>query len=151
MDRVEDLLHEALSEYAVQGDAYLAWVAGRLSPGMGRGPLAILMRVDRFGSLRECDLTAQLRLPAAETRRHVDDLVTRGLAVRTGAGSLAVVRLTERAREFLVDAADERRGRILDSLGDFTLEEKEAFARLLAKFVQRDDLVVRSLDLPQRR
>ncbi|MDN4162825.1 hypothetical protein [Nocardioides abyssi] len=151
MDRVEDLLHEALSEYAVQGDAYLARVAERLSTGLGRGALSILMRVERFGGLRECDLTAQLRLPAAETRRHVDDLVGRGLATRTGDGSLAVVRVTARARDFLADAADERRGRILDSLGEFTLEEKESFARLLAKFVQRDDLVVRSLDLPQRR
>ncbi|MDN4174373.1 hypothetical protein QWY28_15525 [Nocardioides sp. SOB77] len=150
MDRVEDLLHEAMSEYAVQGDAYLARAAGRLSPGMGRMPLVILMRVDRFGGLREADLTAQLRLPAAETRRHVDDLVVRGLAARTGGGSLALVRLTERAREFLEDAADERRGRILDGLEDFTLEEKETFVRLMAKFVQRDDLVVRSLDLPQR-
>lgn len=151
MDRVEDLLHEALSEYAAQGDAYLARVAGRLSPGMGRGPLAVLLRVDRFGPLRECDLVAQLRLPAEETRRHVTELMARGLATRTGEGSLAVVRLTAATTDFLADAADERRGRILDSLEDFTLEEKETFARLLAKFVQRDDLVVRTLGLPQRR
>ncbi|MCR6031723.1 hypothetical protein GGQ22_09720 [Nocardioides sp. zg-579] len=150
MDRVEDLLHEALSEYAVQGDAYLARVAERMSPGMGRLALVVLIRVDRFGALREADLIAQLRLPAAETRRLVDDLVTRGLAARTGGEAPMLVGLTERARGLLLDAADERRGRILDSLEDFTLEEKEIFARLLAKFVQRDDLVVRSLDLPQR-
>ncbi|MEV7431110.1 MULTISPECIES: hypothetical protein [unclassified Nocardioides] len=151
MDRVEDLVHEALSEYAVQGDAYLARAAERLSPGLGRFGLVVLMRIDRYRRLRECDLIAQLRVPTEDMWRLVDDLVARGLVSRTGSRPRAVLQLSERAAASLADAADERRGRILDSLEEFTLEEKEVFARLFAKFVQRDDLVVRSLDLPQRR
>lgn len=150
-DRVEDLVHEALGEYAVQSEAYLAAFADRLSPGLGRQPLMLLLRVKRLGPLREGELAVQLRLDAAEVARDVDELVRRGLAVRDESGGTACVRLTDRAVEPLDLAEDERRGRLLDAMEHWSLEDKEAFARLLAKFVQRDDLVVRSVRLFDRR
>ncbi|WP_435742124.1 MarR family winged helix-turn-helix transcriptional regulator [Nocardioides sp. SYSU DS0663] len=150
-DRVEDLVHEALTEYAAQADAYLARAAHRLSPGLGRQPLVVLFRLKRYGPLREGDVAAQLQLPPSEVARHVDDLAARGLVSRLGVGPHATVCLTDATAGALDLAEDERRGRILDGLEAWSLEEKESLARLLAKFVQRDDLVVRARSLPARR
>jgi len=144
-ERLEDVLHEAFTELTLHGDIYLASFAETLSPGLGRGPVKALLKLKRLGPLRVKDLATQLRLDSTTVTRHVDDLVRRGLVAREPDPvdrRAVVVRLSAQAVELLDLAESERRGRLLDSLADWTPDERETFVRLLSKFVQRDDLAV---------
>lgn len=142
-ERLEDVLHEAFTELTLHGDIYLADFAETLSPGLGRGPVKALFKLRRLGPLRIKDLAVQLRLDSTTVTRHVDDLARRGLVVRESDrtdGRVTLVRLSPRAVALLDDAEVERRGKLRDGLQDWTPADRATFARLLSRFVQRDDL-----------
>lgn len=142
-ERLEDVLHEALTELTLHGDIYLADFAETLSPGMGRGPAKALFKLKRLGPLRVKDLAVQLRLDSTTVSRHVDDLERRGLVVREQDLTdrrAVLVRLSPRADELLDDAEVERRGKLRGGLLDWSPSDRETFVRLLSRFVQRDDL-----------
>ena len=140
--RLEDALHEALADLHVQSDAHLATFAAALSPGLGRLAAEVLLRLQRLGPLPVDVLAAVLHLDRAAVEEQVDDLLARGLVV-TG----PAVHLTPTASEALGLAACVRRGKILDALQDWTTEDRETFTRLLARFVQRDDLAAQVASL----
>src|SRR3954451_20211258 len=122
-ERLEDVLHEAFTELTLHGDIYLADFAATLSPGLGRGPVKALFKLQRLGPLRVKDLALQLRLDSTTVSRHVDDLVRRGLVVRAADdtdGRATLVRLTPRAVALLDDAEVERRGKLRDGLQDWS-------------------------------
>ncbi|WP_121256365.1 hypothetical protein [Nocardioides ferulae] len=154
--RVEDVLHEALAELTLQGHAYLAALAERVSPGLARGPVEALLRLRRTGPLRVADLAAQLRLDEETTRSYVTELDRRGLVDRLAGpdGHALLVGVSAAASEPLELAEVERRGRMLDSLMDWPLEDRQHLARLLSRFVDRDDLAAQvaalSASLPDR-
>jgi DNA-binding MarR family transcriptional regulator len=142
-ERLEDVLHEAFTELTLHGDIYLADFAEHLSPGMGRGPVKALFKLKRLGPLRISELAVQLRLDSTTVSRHVDDLERRGLVVREPDLTdrrATLVRLSPQAVELLDDAEVERRGKLRDGLQDWSPTDRETFARLLSRFVQRDDL-----------
>ena len=142
-ERLEDVLHEAFTELTLHGDIYLADFAETLSPGLGRGPVKALFKLRRLGPLRVKDLAVQLRLDSTTVTRHVDDLARRGLVAREPDrtdGRATLVRLSPRAVELLDDAEIERRGKLRDGLQDWSPADRATFARLLSRFVQRDDL-----------
>jgi DNA-binding MarR family transcriptional regulator len=142
-ERLEDVLHEAFTELTLHGDIYLADFAETLSPGMGRGPVKALLRLQRLGPLRVKELAVQLRLDSTTVTRHVDDLERRGLVVRETDPRdrrAVLVQLSSRAQELLEEAEAERRGSLRDGLQDWSVADREAFVRLLSQFVRRDDL-----------
>jgi DNA-binding MarR family transcriptional regulator len=142
-ERLEDVLHEAFTELTLHGDIYLAEFAESLSPGLGRGPVKALFRLQRLGPLRVKDLAVQLRLDSTTVTRHVDDLERRGLVVREpdARDRRAVrVRLSTRAEQLLGEAEAERRGKLRDGLQGWSQADRETFVRLLSRFVRRDDL-----------
>lgn len=142
-ERLEDVLHEAFSELTLHGDLYVADFAETLSPGLGRGPVKVLFKLHRLGALRVKDLAAQLRLDSTTVSRHVDDLEHRDLAVRQADHDdrrATRVHLSPRAVELLHEAEVERRGKLRDSLQDWSPSDRATFVRLLSRFVQRDDL-----------
>jgi DNA-binding MarR family transcriptional regulator len=142
-ERLEDVLHEALTELTLHGDIYLADFAETLSPGLGRGPVKALFKLQRLGPLRVKELAVQLRLDSTTVTRHVDDLVRRGLVARAADdtdGRATLVRLTPRAVGLLEEAEVERRGKLRDGLQDWSPADRETLVRLLSRFVQRDDL-----------
>lgn len=142
-ERLEDVLHEALTELTLHGDIYLADFAELLSPGLGRGPVKALFKLQRLGPLRVTELAVQLRLDPTTVSRHVDDLERRALVVRDPDPTdrrATLVRLSPHAVELLDEAELERRGKLRDGLQDWSPADRETFVRLLSRFVQRDDL-----------
>ena len=142
-ERLEDVLHEAFTELTLHGDIYLADFAETLSPGLGRGPVKALFKLRRLGPLRVKDLAVQLRLDSTTVTRHVDELERRELVVREADpsdGRATIVRLSPRADALLDDAEVERRGKLRDGLQDWSPTDRATFARLLSRFVHRDDL-----------
>ena len=154
--RVEEVLHEALAELTLQSQAYLAALADRVSPGLGRGPVEVLLRLRRTGPLEVGALAAQLRLDEETARAHVTELERRGLVDRAAGrdGLALLVGLTQDVVEPLELAEVERRGRMLDRLMDWSPEDRQHLARLLSRFVDRDDLAAQvaamTTSLPER-
>ncbi len=141
--RIEDALHEAIVELTVLGERYLDHLAEQLSPGMRRGVMQPLLRLQRSGPLRVKELADALGLDPTTITRHVDDLAQRGLVVRVPdpADRRAVlVQLTSSARSLLDAAEVDRRGRLRSGLCGWSAGDRTTFADLLTRFVNRDDL-----------
>ena len=150
---LEDALHGALVELTVLGERYLDTLAEQLSPGMRRGVVHPLMRLQRSGPMRVKQLADLLGLDATTVSRHVDDLGARGLVVRVPdpRDRRAVqVRLTPAAVARLDAAEVERRGGLRQSLSGWSLEDRTRFADLLTRFVDREDLADAVEALSQR-
>jgi DNA-binding MarR family transcriptional regulator len=140
---VEDSIHAAFVELTALGERYLDDFAAELSPGLRRGTAQPLLRLHRDGPQRVSALAQALGLDSTTVTRHVDELERRGLVSRTtdvADRRALLVRLTPQAVARLDAAETERRRRLRAVLADWPAADRQAFARLLTRFVDRPAL-----------
>ncbi|MBF4161985.1 helix-turn-helix domain-containing protein [Nocardioides acrostichi] len=130
-------LQDAWGELWLQSDVYLAHCAQRLSPGLTREAMELLLTLRRDGPLAAVHLAGRLSASRSDVERITGDLVARGLVELDG----TLVRLTEHAEDELDLARTERDGLLRDELMTWPIEDRFTFVRLLARLAHRDDLV----------
>ncbi|GAA5187577.1 hypothetical protein GCM10023322_36250 [Rugosimonospora acidiphila] len=141
--RIEDAIHDAFVELTTLGEQYLSDFATRLSPGLRRGAVQPLLRLHRTGPERISELALELGLDPTTVTRHLDELESRGLVARHSDPTdrrATLVHLTAKATAQLDAAEAGRRTRLAGMLADWPEADREAFARLLSRFVHRPQL-----------